>query len=51
MDVDPIVIEIFINALPEEVFPYLISRDKYLLRMGVSAELDPRPGRYFRSRS
>jgi uncharacterized protein YndB with AHSA1/START domain len=45
---DPIVREIFIDASPEEVFPYLTRTDRYLEWMGLSAELDPRPGGIFR---
>jgi uncharacterized protein YndB with AHSA1/START domain len=46
-DDKPVVREIFIDASPEEIFPYLTQADKYLLWMGVSAELDPRPGGIF----
>ncbi len=45
---DPIVREIFIDASPEEVFPYLTQRDRYLEWMGLTAELDARPGGVFR---
>jgi len=46
-DAEPLVKEIFIDARPEEIFPYLVKADKYLSWMGVSAELDPRPGGIF----
>jgi uncharacterized protein YndB with AHSA1/START domain len=46
-DDKPLVKEIFIDASPEEIFPYLTKSDKYLSWMGVSAELDPRPGGIF----
>ncbi|HEY6255796.1 MAG TPA: SRPBCC domain-containing protein [Xanthobacteraceae bacterium] len=45
---DPIEKEIFIDAAPEEVFAYLTESRKYLLWMGVDAELDPRPGGRFK---
>ena len=48
MDDDAIVKEIYIEAAPADVFPYLTQTDKYLLWMGISAELDPRPGGAFR---
>jgi len=41
---DPIVKEIFIEAGPEEIFPYLTESGKYLLWMGVSAELEAYAG-------
>jgi uncharacterized protein YndB with AHSA1/START domain len=47
-DDEPIVREIYIDATPEETFPYLTEGDKYLLWMGLSAELDPRPGGVFK---
>jgi uncharacterized protein YndB with AHSA1/START domain len=47
-DDEPIVREIYIEASPEETFPYLTDSDKYLRWMGVSAELDPRPGGLFK---
>jgi uncharacterized protein YndB with AHSA1/START domain len=43
-DDEPIVREIFIDATPEEVFEFLTRSDKYVLWMGLSAQLDPRPG-------
>ena len=43
-DDEPIIREIFIEATPEEVFPYLTQSDKYVLWMGLTAHLDPRPG-------
>ena len=47
-DDEPIVREIYIDASPEETFPYLTESDKYRLWMGLSAELDARPGGIFR---
>jgi len=47
-DDEPIVREIYIDASPEETFPYLTESDKYRLWMGLSAELDARPGGMFR---
>jgi uncharacterized protein YndB with AHSA1/START domain len=41
---EPIVKQIFIEATPEEIFPYLTQSDKYILWMGLAAQLDPRPG-------
>ena len=47
-DGSPIEKEIFIDAPPAEVFPYLTENKKYLLWMGVAVELDPRPGGLFK---
>jgi uncharacterized protein YndB with AHSA1/START domain len=47
-DERPIEKELFIDAPPEEVFPYLTESRKYLLWMGVAVELDPRPGGLFK---
>ncbi len=44
---EPIVKEIFIDAPPDEIFPYLTQNEKFTLWMGLSAELDPRPGGLF----
>jgi uncharacterized protein YndB with AHSA1/START domain len=44
---EPIIKEIFIEATPEEIFPYLIDSDKYVQWMGLAAQLDPRPGGIF----
>ncbi|MFI5316553.1 MAG: SRPBCC domain-containing protein [Myxococcota bacterium] len=44
----PVVREIFIDASPEEVFPYLTISARYSLWMGIAAELDPRPGGVYR---
>jgi uncharacterized protein YndB with AHSA1/START domain len=41
---EAIIKEIFIEAAPEEIFPYLTQSGKYVLWMGLSAQLDPRPG-------
>jgi uncharacterized protein YndB with AHSA1/START domain len=46
-DDKPIIKEIFIDARPEEIFPYLTENEKYLSWMGIAAELDPRPGGNF----
>jgi uncharacterized protein YndB with AHSA1/START domain len=45
---DPIVKEIFIEATAEDIYPYLTDARKYVLWMGLSAELDPRPGGAFK---
>jgi uncharacterized protein YndB with AHSA1/START domain len=45
---DPVVREVWIEAPPEEVFPYFTKRELYLRWMGIAAELDPRPGGIFR---
>jgi uncharacterized protein YndB with AHSA1/START domain len=45
---EPITKEIFIDATPEEIFPYLTQADKYVRWMGLSAELDARPGGIFK---
>jgi uncharacterized protein YndB with AHSA1/START domain len=45
---EPIVKEIFIEALPEEIFPYLTRSEKYILWMGLAAEIDARPGGIFK---
>jgi uncharacterized protein YndB with AHSA1/START domain len=45
---EPIVKEIFIDAPPEDVFPFLTESDKYLMWMGVAAELDAKPGGLFK---
>ena len=37
-------LEIRINARPETVFPYLVDPDRMVMWMGISANLDPRPG-------
>jgi uncharacterized protein YndB with AHSA1/START domain len=47
-EADPIVREIYIDAPPEGVFPYLVNGDRYSLWMGLVAELDPRPGGIYR---
>lgn len=47
-DSDPFEREIFIEAPPEAVFPYLTESKKYLLWMGLAVELDPRPGGLFK---
>lgn len=46
-DTDVIVKEIFLEASPEEVFPYLTESGKYLLWMGVAAQIEARPGGVF----
>ncbi|MGP0090169.1 MAG: SRPBCC family protein [Xanthobacteraceae bacterium] len=45
---EPIVKEIFIRATPEEIFPYLTQSEKYILWMGLAAEIDARPGGIFK---
>lgn len=45
---EPLVKEVFIDAPPDEVFPYLVEGQKYLLWMGTDVDLDPRPGGTFR---
>lgn len=45
---EPIVKQIHIEAPPEDVFPYLVESEKYLTWMGISAELDARPGGVFK---
>ena len=47
-DAEDIVKEIFIDASPDEVFPYLTRSDRYVLWMGLSAQLDARPGGTYR---
>jgi uncharacterized protein YndB with AHSA1/START domain len=41
-------LEIRLDGPPEEVFPFLIEAERYVLWQGVRAELDPRPGGLFR---
>jgi uncharacterized protein YndB with AHSA1/START domain len=45
---EPIVKEIFIEATPEEIFPYLTRSEKYVLWMGLTAEIEARPGGIFK---
>jgi uncharacterized protein YndB with AHSA1/START domain len=45
---NPIIKEVLLEATPEEVFACLTQSGRYLEWMGVSAELDPRPGGIFR---
>jgi uncharacterized protein YndB with AHSA1/START domain len=47
-DDDCIVKEVFIEATPQEIFPYLTETEKYVLWMGRSAELDARAGGTFK---
>jgi uncharacterized protein YndB with AHSA1/START domain len=47
-DDEAVVKEIYIEAAPADIFPYLTRTDQYLRWMGVSAELDPTPGGVFR---
>jgi uncharacterized protein YndB with AHSA1/START domain len=44
---DPIVKQTFIAATPDEIFPYLTQSEKYILWMGLAAEIDARPGGIF----
>ena len=39
-----IVREVYIDALPEEVFPYLTDAAKMVVWKAVGAEIDGRPG-------
>lgn len=49
MDADDAVVkEIYIEATPAEVFPYLTQSEEYVKWMGVSAQLDARPGGVYR---
>jgi len=45
---EPVIREMYIAASPEEVFPYLTEGDKYVLWMGLAAEISARPGGVFR---
>ena len=47
-DNNPIVKEILLDASPELVFSFLAERDKMLRWMGLTLEMDPRPGGIFR---
>jgi uncharacterized protein YndB with AHSA1/START domain len=47
-DDEPVIKEIFIDAAPAEVFPYLTQSEKYVLWMGLAAEIDARPGGIFK---
>jgi len=47
-EADPVVKEVLIDASPEEIFPYLVRADLYVLWMGLTAELDPRAGGIYR---
>jgi uncharacterized protein YndB with AHSA1/START domain len=40
----PVEIEMSIDASPETIFGFLVEPEKMVRWMGVSAELDPRPG-------
>ena len=46
-DDDAVIKEIFIDASPEAIFPYLVESEKYLSWMGIAAALDARPGGIF----
>lgn len=48
MAADPIVKEIYIEASPEIVFEYLTDPQKMIRWMGLSAELEPKPGGLYR---
>jgi len=41
---DPVVKEVFIDALPSVVFQFLTDPAKMIRWMGIRAEIDPRPG-------
>lgn len=45
---EPVVREVFIDASPEEIFPYLTQADKFVLWMGLSAQIEALPGGIFR---
>jgi uncharacterized protein YndB with AHSA1/START domain len=45
---EPVVRQVFIDAPPEEIFPYLTQADKFVLWMGLSAQIEARPGGMFR---
>jgi uncharacterized protein YndB with AHSA1/START domain len=45
---DVLIKEIFIDATPEEIFPYLTEPKYYTRWMGIAAEMDPRPGGQYR---
>jgi uncharacterized protein YndB with AHSA1/START domain len=47
-DDEPLTKQIFIDAPPAEVFPYLTQSEKYVLWMGLAAEIDARPGGIFK---
>ena len=49
-DNNPLVKEIYLDANPELVFSFLAERDKILRWMGLTLEIDPKPGGIFRSR-
>jgi len=44
----PIIKEIFIDAPPSVVFPFLTDRAKMIRWMGISAEIDAKPGGIYR---
>lgn len=45
---EPLVKETFIEASPELVFSYLVQPEKMLRWMGLTVEMDPKPGGIFR---
>ena len=47
-DDKPVTKEIFIEASPEDIFPYLVEGARYRKWMGVAVELEARPGGIFR---
>ena len=40
--------EIVIDATPETIWPFLVDADKHVEWMGTVAEIDPRPGGFYR---
>ena len=48
MPADPLVKEIFIEAPPEVVFQFFTDPAKMIRWMGLTAEIDPRPGGVYR---
>ncbi|HUO47152.1 MAG TPA: SRPBCC domain-containing protein, partial [Acidimicrobiia bacterium] len=48
MTVPDLVVERFVAAPPDEVYPYLADSDQWAKWQGVGASHDPRPGGLFR---
>ena len=48
IDGDEVVHEIVLAAPPDEVFAYLVNPEKLVRWIGLTADLDPRPGGVFR---
>jgi uncharacterized protein YndB with AHSA1/START domain len=47
-DNNPLIKEVYLDASPELVFSFLAERDKILRWMGLTLEIDPKPGGIFR---